>query len=122
VISILGLMLAAGIPAISQYQRASRVKGVQDVLVGDLHYARSQASMNRVPLEIVFSSNSYALRQASPPDTLRVRNFPRGVTCAATDTASFFPWGLTSPVVVTVNGTGASRTLRLHANGSVTHD
>jgi len=47
---------------------------------------------------------------------------PSGVSFAATDTASFYAWGLVTPVTITINGCGGSNVLDLSASGNVTRD
>lgn len=53
---------------------------------------------------------------------MRTRELPRGVACASTDTATFYPWGLTESVTITVSDSRRSDVLRLSSNGSVSRD
>jgi hypothetical protein len=93
--------------------------GAARVLAADVHQARAIASMRRRSYEITFASGRYAIVRTSPRETLRVREMPYQVTMSATDTATFFPWGVTSPITVTLTGPGQTRTVQIRATGSV---
>jgi prepilin-type N-terminal cleavage/methylation domain-containing protein len=118
VVAVFGLLLAAGAPAVGGYLRASRVSGAMNTLIADLHQTRSLATLQRRTYQIEFDSGTYRILGG----TTRTRALPRGVACSASDTATFFAWGLTSPVAITFADGPASRTVQLNANGSVTHD
>ena len=118
-IGIMGLLAAIAIPSVSGYVRAARVTGASNMLAEDLRYGRSLASAQRKTYAVTFATSSYSLVRLSPVATVRTRALPRGVTCTATDSAKFYPWGLTSPVTFTVTGQGRSKIVRLSANGSV---
>jgi prepilin-type N-terminal cleavage/methylation domain-containing protein len=122
VIGIMGVLLAISIPAVAGYLHTSRLTGAVNMLAADIHQTRSLATMQRRTYWIEFNPTSYRIVQGSPPVPVRTRALPLGVTCAATDTATFFAWGLTVPVAVTVTNRGASTTLQLATNGSVSHD
>lgn len=121
VIGLLGLLVAMTIGGVSGYMRTARVSGAANTLAADLRYARSLASAERKTYAISFGTNTYSLLRLSPTTMVRTRALPRGVACAASDTAKFFPWGLTTPATITVSGSGRSNVVRLFANGSVSH-
>jgi prepilin-type N-terminal cleavage/methylation domain-containing protein len=124
VVGLVGLLLAATIPGMSAYLRSSRFRGAVNTLAADFHQARSLSTSERRTYEIRFTSGGYSVIQTASADTLHRRTMPPGVTCAASGTATFFPWGLSTPVDVTVScsGGGTSRVLSLAANGSVHGD
>lgn len=121
-LTVLGLLFAAGLPAVSGYLRASRVAGAMNTLIADLHQTRSLASMRRQTYGIAFDSGLYRIVETATGTAVRSRTLPRGVACSAPDTATFFAWGLTSPLSITLAEGGVTRTVQLNANGSVTHD
>lgn len=122
VLCLIGLVLAMGIPATTKFVRSNQLAGATNTLMADIYYARSLASMRRKTYEIRFTSNAYTIAQVSPALTIKSCPLPPGVTCAATDTATFFAWGLSVPIAVTVKGSGDSTLVQVGANGNVTHD
>jgi prepilin-type N-terminal cleavage/methylation domain-containing protein len=122
VIGVMGLLVAMTIPGISGLIRSTRVTGAANMLAADLRYAHSLASSERKTYAVTFGSNKYAVVRMSPVSTIRTRSLPRGVACAASDTAKFFAWGLTTPATITMSGGGRSNVVRLSATGRVTHD
>jgi prepilin-type N-terminal cleavage/methylation domain-containing protein len=122
VITVLGILLAISVPAGSGYLQSSRLVGAVNTLVADIHQTRALASMQRRTYQIAFDSTSYSVVHGDPPAAVRTRALPRGITCAASDTATFFAWGLTVPMAVTVANSADSTTLQVSANGSVSHD
>lgn len=119
-IGVLGILLGASVPAMSRFVRSSRLAGATNTMMADLHKTHALAVMQRKQYEITFASNKYAIVKSSPRETLVTRAMPKGVTCTATDTATFYAWGLTAPMSITMTGTGATRTLQVAANGGVT--
>ncbi len=122
VIGIMGLLMAISVPGISGYVRSVRVTGAAKTLAADLRYAHTLAGAQRRTHAVTFGANSYSLLRMSPLATVRTRALPQGVACAASDTAKFFAWGLTTPSTITISGHGRTSVLRLSANGSVSHD
>jgi prepilin-type N-terminal cleavage/methylation domain-containing protein len=122
VIGVLGLLVAITVPGISGFAGSVRVSGAANTLAADLRYARALASAQRKTYAVTFEASNYSVVRLSPAATVRTRALPRGVACAASDTATFFPWGLTTPTTITVSGNGRSNVVRLTANGSVSHD
>lgn len=122
VIGVFAVLLAVSGPSVLSLIRSSRLVGSSNALVSDLYRGRAMANTERTTYEIRFRSNGYSLVRLSPASTVINRTFPLGVTCAATDTATFFAWGLTAPITVTVTANSRTKTVRLAANGSVTHD
>jgi Tfp pilus assembly protein FimT len=122
VLCVLGLLIAAGFPAMSGLMRSSRLAGVTNTLTADIHQTRSLATMQRKSYQITFDTDRYSISPVGSPSTVRTRAMPRGVSCTATDTAMFFAWGLTAPVDIAISDGGASKTVRLSVNGSVSHD
>ena len=114
------ILLSISIPAVAGYLHTSRLTGAVNMLAADIHQTRSLATMQRRTYQIAFDSTSYSVVQGNT--RVRRRMLPTGVTCAAPDSATFFAWGLTVPVAVTVANRGASTTLQVSANGSVSHD
>lgn len=122
VLGVFGLLLAISVPAISGNIRTARRNGAVNTLASDLRYARALSSTQRKTYAILFASNRYSVVRVSPAATIRTREMPRGVACAATDTATFYPWGLTESVTITISDHTQADVVRLSANGSVTHD
>jgi prepilin-type N-terminal cleavage/methylation domain-containing protein len=122
VVVVMGLLVAFSLPAISHYLRSTRVAGASNTLLADLRYGRSLANMQRSTYRIVFASNGYTLSRVSPSNVVLRRTMQRGVTCAASDTAIFYPWGLTDPITVRMYAPRDTSTLVLGANGGVTRD
>jgi len=122
VVAIGGLLMAITIPSVRGFLRAARVTGAAAVLTEDMRYARAIASAQRKTYAITFGSGTYSLVRLSPAATIRTRSLPRGVTCTATDSAKFYPWGLSAPMTATMAGPGRTNVVRLLANGSVSHD
>ena len=119
VLSILGLLIAIGVPSVMSYMRTSRRVGAAQSLEGDFRYAHAVATTRQKTCIIVFASNHYDVKQLSPATTLLTRDLPRGVNCASTDTATFYAWGLTDPVTVTLADQHDTSTVRLSSNGRV---
>lgn len=122
VIGIFGILIAIAAPRVSGLMRSSRLVGASNTLTSDLYYARALANSQRRTFKIEFQANAYTLSRVSPASTIRTRALPRGVAVASTDTATFYPWGLTKPVVYTMTAASSYTVLRLGANGSVSHD
>jgi type IV fimbrial biogenesis protein FimT len=121
VISLLGLLIAIGVPSILGFMRSTRLAGAETMLEADFHYARAVANSQRRTCQVRFSGDSYVVVQIAANDTLLRRTMPRGVACAATDTATFYAWGLTDPVTVTMSDADKTRILNLSTNGSISH-
>lgn len=119
VMVVIGLIAAMAVPGVSKFNRSSKFVGAVNTLVADVHEARSLASAKRKTFQINFTSAGYTILQTAPVDTLRTRKYPKNVTCTATGSATFFPWGLTTPTNITVTNGYSSRVIRVIANGSV---
>jgi prepilin-type N-terminal cleavage/methylation domain-containing protein len=119
VIVVFGILIAITAPSMSGMVRSNRLRGTSSLLVSDLHHGRALANAQRTTYEIRFRTSGYTLVKVSPLQTIVDRAFPTGVTCAATDTATFFSWGLTAPITVTVSGYSRTKTVQLLANGHV---
>jgi prepilin-type N-terminal cleavage/methylation domain-containing protein len=122
VVVVFGMLIAIAIPTMSGYLRSNRRVGAAHTLEADFHYAHTLAHEQGRTYQILFQPGSYTISQVSPFVTIRTRRMPLGVACAASDTAKFYAWGLTDPVTVTLTNAGHADTLRLAANGSVSHD
>ncbi len=124
VVVIVGIILTIGVPSTARYIRVAQLAGARNALMEDLGYARSLAVMRRKTYEIRFNSSTYSLVQLSPAVTIWTHVLPAGYTCSATDTATYYAWGLTAPISITVKrGTSTdSTTVQLAANGSVSHN
>jgi prepilin-type N-terminal cleavage/methylation domain-containing protein len=120
VILISGLLVAIAVGGMTTFMRASRLAGAATTAEADLHWARSLATTQRKTCAVLFSSGAYAIVHFSPAETLRTRTMPRGVTCSATDTATFYAWGLTDPMTITLTDTHNTRQLHLATDGKVT--
>lgn len=123
VVVIVGIILTIGVASTGRYIQAAQLAGTRNILMEDLGYARSLAVMRRKTYEIRFNSSTYSLVQLSPAATIWTHTLPAGFTCTATDTATYYAWGLTAPISVTVKrGSADSTTVQLAANGSVSHN
>jgi len=123
-ITVMGILFGLSVPPVLGLLRSSRLTGASNTLVGDLRYGRALASSQASMYQIRFSANSYTLVRVSPYAVALTRALPRGIGCTASDTASFYAWGLTDPIVITMSSTGSSKcdTIRILANGNVTRD
>lgn len=122
VLGVFGLLVAVSVPGIAGHIRNARLNGASETLAADLRYARSLASAQRRTYAVAFTSNSYSVVRVSQPITVLTRPLPRGVTCAAPDTATLFAWGLTEAATITMTDSHRSKTVRMLATGSVSHD
>ena len=119
--AIFGLIAAMSVLGVSSFIRSSRLTGASNTLAVDLHYARMLATTKQSTYQIRFSPSSYQVIRVSPASTLLTRQMPLGTTCAASDTATFYPWGLADSITVTVTNSNGTSTLKVGANGRVSH-
>jgi prepilin-type N-terminal cleavage/methylation domain-containing protein len=122
VMAVFGILLAIAAPSVVGYVRSSRLAGATNTLMADLYQTRALANAQRKTYTIVFQPGAYRVNRVSPASTMRTRQLPPGVSVAATGTATFYAWGLATPVVITMANCDGSKGIRLAANGSVTHD
>lgn len=121
-IAVMGILLGITAPAVSGYLRSSRVSGASNKLVADIHYANTLAREQRRTVQLQFGSGSYAIATVSPSAVLLTRELPDDVTATASDTVSFYAWGLTDAATILVCNAHDSTTIRLTATGSVSRD
>lgn len=121
VVVCIGILLALTIPAFGSFIVSSRVNGISNQLMGDIHYTSSLAVRDRRTYHIEFTADAYEIKETATDELVRRREMPRGVTCAATDDPSFYPWGLADAVAITINGGGSAKNLQLSSNGHVGH-
>lgn len=119
---VFGIMAAITVVGTTQWVRTSRRIGATNTLLADLYRARALAANARSQYQIRFATDGYTLVRVSPLQTVVSRVAPAGVSFGASDTACFYPWGLVSPVTVSVDGCTGSSTLALSASGSVTRE
>jgi type II secretory pathway pseudopilin PulG len=119
---VFGIMAAIAVGGTMQLVRSTRLSGTTNMLLGDLRYARTLATTECSEFQIRFAADGYSLVRVSPLRTAVTRSCPRGVTLATNDTASFYAWGLVSPVTVTITGGSGSKVVRLAASGNITHE
>lgn len=122
IVVIMGLVLGMTAPGVSRFIRSSRMAGAQNTLMNDLRYARSLATTGRSTYELRLAPTSYQIVRLSPVDTVLVRRLPSGVTIANRDTASFFAWGLTETMAITLRQGGSTKVIRTTASGQVSCD
>lgn len=122
VVGVFGVLVAISVPGVARHIRSTRLAGAAGTLAADLRYARALASAQRRTYAVTFAGAGYSIVRVSPPATVRARDLPQGVACAAPDTAVFYAWGLTEPATITVSDHDCSKVVRLSANGSVSHD
>jgi prepilin-type N-terminal cleavage/methylation domain-containing protein len=122
VLAVSGVLIAITIPSISGYLGTARLNGAINILDADLRNAHALASAQRRTYALIFQGGSYAVTQVSPPVLIRRRLMPRGVRCTASDTATFYAWGLSDPVTITFRKGALSRVTRIAANGRISHD
>jgi type II secretory pathway pseudopilin PulG len=121
-IGVIGIVLTMSVAGTKQLINSNRLVGATNILVADVRYARTLAKTEGRNIQILFGPNAYAIVRVTPPDTVLRRVSPAGVTFSATDTATFFAWGLTSPVTITLTNPHGSKTLQVGANGSVSYN
>jgi prepilin-type N-terminal cleavage/methylation domain-containing protein len=124
VIVIVGVVLKMTIPAMAKFVNSSRLVGARNTLMSDLRMADGLAKSQRRSYELRLDTLSYKVVCLSPVSTVLTRSLPTGIKITQRDTASFFPWGLTETMAITLsrkdgNGTSVVRTT---AAGQVTHD
>jgi prepilin-type N-terminal cleavage/methylation domain-containing protein len=122
VISVLGVLLAIAIPSMTGYMRSARVMGTSASLESDLKRGVALATSQRKNYQIRFASGSYSMVVVSPLSTVFTRTLPTGVTLTASDTATFYAWGLAKPVNVVIAAPSDTSRVHLVANGGVYHD
>jgi len=122
VVVVFGVLVALAFPTMSGYMRSTRLSGATNTLTADLHQAHSLATMQRRTVEMRFDSTGYRIVVPSVDSTVLARQLPTGLWCSASDTARFYPWGLTEAISMTVVAGGSSKVLQLSSNGKVTHD
>lgn len=119
---VMGVVLAMTAPGISHFVKSSRMAGAQTTLMTDLRYARSLASSRRSTYELRLAPEQYTIVRLSPATTVLTRRLPTGVRIAARDTASFFAWGLTETMAITLRQDSTTKVVRTTASGQVTCD
>ncbi len=119
-IAVLGTIFGIAVVGTSRMVRSSRLVGTANLMVADVRYARMLATSQGRNFEIRFRPAGYSVVRVTPPATILTRTCQSGVTCSATDTATFYAWGLTAPVTITLAASGGSRVIQLGANGSIT--
>ena len=122
VLILFGILIGITVPGMSNLVRSTRLKGASNTLVADIRYARSLANAQHSSYQIQFTSSNYTISRVSPATTITMRTLPDGVSCSATGTATFFAWGLTGPVTITMSSHGKSDVVQLTASGNVIHD
>ncbi len=122
VMVVVGIVLAVSVPKFARFMRSTQLQGATNTLMGDLDYAHSLATMRRKTYQIAFAGATYTISQVAPPANILTRSMPSGMVCTAGGPATFFSWGLSVPVAVTVCGIGDSTTVLVAANGSLSHD
>lgn len=121
VVALIGIISTIAVLGTANLVRSSRLAGASSTLVADLRYARSLATTQRTNYNIGFSSGRYSVFRASTADTVLRRTLPPGVACSSSGTATFYAWGLTDPLTITLTGGGQTKTLQLLVNGNVNH-
>lgn len=117
-LAVIGIVAGIAVFGTSRMVRSSRLSGAGQTLVADLRYARALATTQRRTVQVLFGTNGYSIVAA---DTVLTRTCPPGVSCTATDTATFFAWGLSVPVTITFANEDGSTVYQTAANGSVSH-
>ncbi|MEQ1831635.1 MAG: GspH/FimT family pseudopilin [Candidatus Eisenbacteria bacterium] len=122
IISVLGTVMAFAAPPMSRFVRTNRVTGATNTVAGDLRYARSLASSQRRTYEVRVTPTSYSIVCVSPASTVLTRTLDHGVHFAASDTMTFFAYGLTESATLTLLKDDCSRLVRMNSTGQVTRD
>jgi prepilin-type N-terminal cleavage/methylation domain-containing protein len=120
VLAVFGILVAITAPAVSGLLRSTRLSGAATTLEADIRYAHSLAGAQRKTFQICFQGTQYSVVQVTPAATLLTRTMPTGMACSATDTATFYPWGLSDPITITVGDSAHSAVMQIAANGKVT--
>ena len=119
VVMLMGALLAIVAPSVFRYVQSSKALGASNTLVADLRYGRSLANTQRKSYQILFSGSSYTLCSVSPATTITRRTLPRGVTCSSSGTATFYAYGLTTPITVRMIAGRDTSTVVLSLSGGV---
>jgi prepilin-type N-terminal cleavage/methylation domain-containing protein len=117
-LAVLGIVATISVVGTARLIRSNRLAGAGHTLVADLRYARALATTQGRTINVLFDSGGYSIVAA---DTVLSRACPPGVTCTATDTVTFFAWGLAVPATITFANLDGSTVYSTSANGSVTH-
>lgn len=122
VVLVFGIILVIAAPSFVSFLNSSRLVGISNELMGDIHWTRSRAVSKRRTHQIVFTAGDYQVIETATAQIVRTRTLPAGVSFVTTGDPNFFAWGLADPTTITINGQGAStRNLGLAANGNVQH-
>jgi type II secretory pathway pseudopilin PulG len=116
---VMGVVFTILVVGTTHMGRSSRLVGAANTLVGDLRYARMRATTEGRNFTVQFQPGGYSVARVTPLATVLSRSCPTGVTCSATGTATFYAWGLTTPVTITFTTTDGSKVLQLTANGNI---
>lgn len=120
VVVLIGIGMAIVVPNFAGSLRATKSERAAAELQSDLRWAISNARANGRPLQVVFSSNGYMVRD--PADSTRVfRERDYGHAAAFTSSADpmIFPWGMVQPAQVSVDGATGLRQLNLLPTGKL---
>lgn len=118
---VLGIVVTITVMGTLRLVRSSRLVGATNTMVADLRHARTLATTEGRSFQILFQSGSYSIIRLAPSATVLKRFYPPGVSCTASDTATFYAWGLTAPITITLTTAEGSQVLQLASNGRVSH-
>jgi prepilin-type N-terminal cleavage/methylation domain-containing protein len=122
VMVVFGIVVTIAVAGTTQMVRSNRLVGTTNTLLADVRHARTLATTESSEFQIRFATGGYSIVRVSPARTAVTRVCPSGVSFAATDTASFYAWGLVTPVTITINGCSGSNVVQLTASGNVTRE
>jgi prepilin-type N-terminal cleavage/methylation domain-containing protein len=125
---IIGILAAAGMPAVARAISHSSVNNAATVVAGDLEAAFSLASRQRRPVRVRFNAGtrSYAITDRATSTVLRTRTLDNesdlkvGSIAGTPSSVDVFPNGLASgPIAVTIATNGYTATVSMTRAGKV---
>ena len=102
VLSLIGVLGAMVAPPFFRYLASNKLQTEADRMVADLQYARSLSVANSQILRFSSSTTGYTLTNPISGAVIRDYAFCDGLDLGTAQTADFYPWGMSDPVVFTL--------------------
>lgn len=119
VLSLVGVIGALSAPPFFRYLASSKLQVEADRMVADLQYARSLSVSNSQILRFSSTATGYTVTNPVSGAVIRNHGFCEGLGLGAEQTADFYPWGMSDPVVFTMSNHTGSKQINLMPTGLV---
>jgi len=119
--AVLGILLVAAAPHISQFSSGYTLRGAARELATDLQFARLLAVKENRDIQVVFGSTSYQVAQASPWLVVKSRDFSvdyPGITLTGL-TVTFNSRGNSVSRTISVSGPTGTKNITVVSTGRV---